>query len=412
MSRMLFWKFVVSCVLIFGCGRDSLTEAAPQRIDSFQLYETIREVLLAITRPRDYQKNVNTARRQKTVQEPIAGSFPCSTRESRSPTPPTSVHKLRPGDIDVVGAMGDSLTASFGNMATNVLQVYVENRGMSWSGGGEATWREYLTLPNILKIFNPNLVGFALNDSLSHHKASQFNVAEGGAMSRDMPWQAKLIVRRMRSDPRVDFNKHWKLITLMIGGNDFCLDICYTDVSTSSERHRKELMSTLLYLKENLPRTLVNLVIAPNLNIIVNFKGRSNICTFTNHFECPCLFGLANQHRKKEFMQLMERWQQVEFDVANDSAFRNSEDFAVVAQPFTYQLQWPNSDKNLTDFSFLSKDCFHFSQKGNAKAANALWNNMMEPVGKKSTNWYPTWTKFLCPTAEHPFIYTSESSNR
>lgn len=71
----------------------------------------------------------------QTVQEPIAGSFPCSTRESRSPTPPTSVHKLRPGDIDVVGAMGDSLTASFGNMATNVLQVYVENRGMSWSGG-------------------------------------------------------------------------------------------------------------------------------------------------------------------------------------------------------------------------------------------------------------------------------------
>lgn len=55
--------------------------------------------------------------------------------EVRSKTRPTSVHALRPGDIDVVGAMGDSLTAANGAGASNVFQVLIENRGVSWSIG-------------------------------------------------------------------------------------------------------------------------------------------------------------------------------------------------------------------------------------------------------------------------------------
>ena len=65
--------------------------------------------------------------------------FPCDTSPgspgARSATRPTSVHRLRPGDIDVVGAMGDSLTAGSGSAAANLLEVIIENRGMSWSGG-------------------------------------------------------------------------------------------------------------------------------------------------------------------------------------------------------------------------------------------------------------------------------------
>jgi hypothetical protein len=77
--------------------------------------------------------------------------------------------------------------------------------------GGESTWREYLTLPNILKEFNPRLVGYALKDSLGSQKNSQFNVAEPIGMTGDMPFQAKLLVRRMLSDKRVDYEKDWKV---------------------------------------------------------------------------------------------------------------------------------------------------------------------------------------------------------
>lgn len=86
---------------------------------------------------------------------------------------PNSVHRLRPGDIDIIGAMGDSLTAGNGILATNILQVFTENRGKSWSGGGEGNLQQFLTLPNILKEFNPNLYGYSLKDSLTIERDSK-----------------------------------------------------------------------------------------------------------------------------------------------------------------------------------------------------------------------------------------------
>lgn len=77
--------------------------------------------------------------------------------------------------------------------------------------GGQGTWREHLTLANILKEFNPNLIGFSMADSATHDKASQFNVAEPGSMSRDMPYMARILVKRIRADKRVNFHKDWKV---------------------------------------------------------------------------------------------------------------------------------------------------------------------------------------------------------
>lgn len=43
-------------------------------------------------------------------------------------------------------------------------------------------------------------------------------------------------------------------------------------------------------------------------------------------------------------------------------------------------------------------------------AANALWNNIMEPEGKKSTNWKKEFTEFVCPTLDRPYLATKENS--
>lgn len=69
--------------------------------------------------------------------------------------------------------MGDSLTAATGAAATSVRDLYMENRGLSWSIGGQWNWRNVTTLPNILKEFNPK-VGFKeiksnLQFKLSYH---------------------------------------------------------------------------------------------------------------------------------------------------------------------------------------------------------------------------------------------------
>lgn len=63
--------------------------------------------------------------------------FPCETRGFRSRVKPTSVHKLMPGDIDIIAALGDSLTSATAANSANILEVLVENRGLSWCIGGQ-----------------------------------------------------------------------------------------------------------------------------------------------------------------------------------------------------------------------------------------------------------------------------------
>lgn len=161
------------------------------------------------------------------------------------------------------GGIGDSLTAGNGAFASESLQTVLEGRGVSWSIGGKDNWRKFITLPNLLKEFNPKLYGFSTAaSSLGFQKTSKFNVAEPGAISGNTIRQAKNLVKRMRSDPRVDMENHWKVITIMVGSNDFCLEVCYfKDQDKLVEQAGRDLTQVLRILRENLPRSLVNVVL-------------------------------------------------------------------------------------------------------------------------------------------------------
>uniref|UniRef100_A0A668U0G7 Uncharacterized protein n=1 Tax=Oreochromis aureus TaxID=47969 RepID=A0A668U0G7_OREAU len=65
--------------------------------------------------------------------------------------------------------------------------------------------------------------------------------------------------------------------------------------------------------------------------------------------------------------------------------YDNKEDFAVVLQPFFKSTILPFNAEGQPDVTYFSQDCFHFSERGHADMAVALWNNMMEPVGEKQT---------------------------
>lgn len=54
------------------------------------------------------------------------------------------------------------------------------------------------------------------------------------------------------------------MITLMMGSNTFCQELCYEDFTIIAEQHREELLKSLLYIKENLPRTIVNVILSPS----------------------------------------------------------------------------------------------------------------------------------------------------
>jgi len=62
-------------------------------------------------------------------------TFECSLHEHNEPA--SSVHRLRPSDIKVMAALGDSLTAALGSNANTIFGLLLEYRARSWSIGGQ-----------------------------------------------------------------------------------------------------------------------------------------------------------------------------------------------------------------------------------------------------------------------------------
>lgn len=155
----------------------------------------------------------------------------------------------------MIAALGDSLTAASGASSVRVTDLVIENRGLSWSIGGQWSFKNSSTLPNILKEYNPNLLGYSKHDAWTYHLDSQLNLAEIGASSADMPYMAKMLVQRIKMDKRINFKKSWKMVTITIGGNDICSFVCTMDEPQSLPRkHKQRLIKTLRYLRDNLPR--------------------------------------------------------------------------------------------------------------------------------------------------------------
>ncbi|CAK9804109.1 Phospholipase B1, membrane-associated [Anthophora plagiata] len=409
MKTLCIYFFLQLCVL---------TASQKTSLDSpvnLYIFRGLRNWLLQNFGENDDPRRL-TARNYQKIQDEVPANvpFPCNVTGGRSPEVPDSIHRLRPGDIDVIAGMGDSLTAGNGIFATTLLQLVIENRGAVGCIGGQGTWRTILTLPNILKEFNPNLIGYALGDALTAHPASQLDVAEIGAMSKDMPFMAKYLVNRIKNDSRIDIKKHWKLISISIGSNDFCAEMCIVPSPWSIiENHKNDIVNTLRILKENLPRTFVSLNLPPHLEALVNTrKGRHYLtCYVSTNIECPCLFSLQYRKHRSEYYDIMRSWQQIEEEIAAYEEFQ-TDDFTVVAQPTLKRATIPLAEDGFADMSYLAPDCFHVSQKTNALFANGVWNNLLEPIGNKTEYWLEPYTRFLCPTAERPFLVTPKNSEK
>jgi phospholipase B1 len=120
-------------------------------------------------------------------------TFDCKVDSMRSTTVPSSVHALRPGDVKVVGAMGDSITAALGANARTIPGILFEFRGRSWSIGGQSSLEKVVTMPNILKKFNPDLRGFSTHDDLSlvFRTGVGLNAAVSGQESNHIPGKTR-----------------------------------------------------------------------------------------------------------------------------------------------------------------------------------------------------------------------------
>ena len=71
-------------------------------------------------------------------------------------------------------------------------------------------------IKNNFQEFNPNLIGYAVSDSLSFQRNAQFNIAVTGAQSGDVPFMTERLIERITNDSRVDVEKHWKVRIILL----------------------------------------------------------------------------------------------------------------------------------------------------------------------------------------------------
>ncbi|XP_060115378.1 phospholipase B1, membrane-associated-like [Heteronotia binoei] len=322
---------------------------------------------------------------------------------------PTSVHKLRPADIQVIAALGDSLTTAVGAQATGLSDLKTPWRGFSWSAGSDGTLESHTTLPNILKKFNPNLSGFSTG---TEKETAGFNRAVGEATAQNLSAQAFELVELMKSSPDINYKEDWKLVTILIGRNDLC-QYCLDRETYSVEKYVQHLQDSLDILYEELPRAFVNVVEIMELTGLRQIERETSGCVLSGESLCPCFLNpWENSSQLQEMQKVNRDFQERSMMMINGSRYDKREDFAIVVQPFFQNTNMPLDRDGKPDLSFFAVDCFHFSARGYASMATALWNNMLEPVGQKQSynNFTYERSMLTCPTSEHPFLFTSRNS--
>lgn len=137
--------------------------------------------------------------------------------------------------------------------------------------------------------------------------------------------------------------------------------------------------------------------------------GTPTDCITTHVIECPCFYASRFKSNRKRYFKIMKKWQNLEKEIINREEFQNKIDFTAVYQTFTEKVRLLRLPNGLTDFTYMSYDCFHFSQKGYAIATNSLWNNLLEPISNKSVNWKKEFEHVKCPTANNPYLRTNKN---
>uniref|UniRef100_A0A4W4EUZ7 Uncharacterized protein n=1 Tax=Electrophorus electricus TaxID=8005 RepID=A0A4W4EUZ7_ELEEL len=87
----------------------------------------------------------------------------------------------------------------------------------------------------------------------------------------------------------------------------------------------------------------------------------------------------------QDLNELNRAYQRGLVDLVESGRYDSHSNFTVVLQPFLRDITLPlmvREDGNL-DLSYFTVDCLHLSERAHSEMAIALWNNMLEPVGKK-----------------------------
>ncbi|KAL6723382.1 hypothetical protein Aduo_018394 [Ancylostoma duodenale] len=326
-----------------------------------------------------------------------------------SKTVPTNVNSVRPADIKVVMALGDSLTAANGAGAEDPVAVILQYRGLAFQAGGDKSLDEHATIPNILKKYNPNLFGYSIGiGSPNVWDISYLNVAMPGAIAADLPGQARQLVGLLQTHPESVNMKHdWKLLNIFIGGNDMCGYCRHPSYAPNiCVQHIKEAVQ-IIY--DNVPRVIVSLTTMLHLEVLRQTDKGHAFCVNLHKDECGCESNTT--FTNADIAKACVDYANGELALGNSGVF-DKDDFTLTVQPFFRDIIDPPMKDGKIDMEFFAPDCFHFSQYGHALVTTWLWKNILEPVGSKTTKGSISEPALplACPDPNCPFIRTNKNS--
>jgi len=313
----------------------------------------------------------------------------------------TSVHALSPGQVEVVAAIGDSLSAANGAKAKSILGLLDECRGVSWAIGGETDLASTVSFATILRKHSPNVYGFSTGTGNVNSSVAMLNIAQPGDTSFEMPGQARLLVSRLQSTV-ANYATKWKVLNFFIGGNDLC-KAC-KDAKYTATNYVNNIRDTLDYLRTNMPRTLVNLVMTLDVTGIEVLTGTT--CRNMQNTFCDC--GLSASYRPT-ILQLTKDCQNNVDSLISSGRYDGDSQFTVTLHKFMRDMKPPTLANGAADYTYFSPDCFHFSQKGHETAGIELWNSMLTPVASRPTKWNIGQT-IKCSSIAAPYIYTQTNT--
>eukprot|EP00033_Pygsuia_biforma_P004068 GCRY01004459.1.p1 GENE.GCRY01004459.1~~GCRY01004459.1.p1 ORF type:complete len:363 (+),score=67.66 GCRY01004459.1:149-1237(+) len=318
-------------------------------------------------------------------------------------TKPTNARQLHPSHINVIMALGDSITAGFGMKNVDPFDL-VEFRGRVFSIG---TNKDSLTLPNLIKKFNPNVVGGASGFTVPFTKGKDLDAGISGATVLDFKNEIDYLVGKLKGDyaSQIDFENDWKLVTVLIGANDIC-DACHPEEDNQDGDPKvflQKFREYMHYLRDSIPRLFVNVLPVLDVSSVYDAAMTSNYCKAVwkgLKFECQCL------HISNETRQVMKDttplFNQALYTVSEEMNALNDPEFYMAMQPGVME----KVDLPSMGVKYLSKvDCFHPGVTANEYFATYLWNGMFKsprqkPIFITLESELPSNAKLYCPTKD------------
>mmetsp|Transcript_35161 Transcript_35161/g.104732 ORF Transcript_35161/g.104732 Transcript_35161/m.104732 type:complete len:332 (-) Transcript_35161:141-1136(-) len=251
------------------------------------------------------------------------------------------------------------------------------------------------TLPNLLG--EACASGAVLGASTGGGGARGLNVAQSGARAKEALTQAVGLVAKAESLlGGAAYATTWKLVTMLLGGNDLC-NVCSDGGDVSADEYAAKMRPAFETLAA-VPRLVVNVPLHADYTQLagVDWGFFGNLyCDVLLALVCPCMgnwasdLAVARQRVGEYNGKLVELVAEFNGDA---HASTRGQGTTFIVQPFAQHTVFSATH-------LVSDDCFHPSAAGQELLARGLWNNLLQPAGEKASS-VEEGEALLCPTAD------------